>query len=176
MKHKLFKILVCMAMLCNTLATYAYDFVTNGIYYTVVEGLQCAVAGSGGSDKYSGDVIIPSEVNRYYDNPKVDTYTVMGICSSAFSGCTELTSVSIPETVTKIGTFAFSDCTGLTSLTIDGGFFYENVFKNCTGLTSVTINDGGVRENAFYGCTNLSVTINGGSIWRNAFSDCSDCA
>jgi hypothetical protein len=133
MKHKLFKILVCMAMLCNTLATYAYDFVTNGIYYTVVEGLQCAVDGSGGSDKYSGDVIIPSEVNRYYNNPKVDTYTVMGICSGAFFGCTELTSVSIPETVTKIGTFAFSDCTGLTSITIPkSATVYEYAFSLCS--------------------------------------------
>lgn len=51
----------------------------------------------------SGDYTIPSDVTE--------------IGYSAFSPCTELTSVNIPSSVTTIGDFAFYGCTGLTSIT-----------------------------------------------------------
>ena len=59
----------------------------------------------------------------------------------AFSGCSVLTSVTIPGSVTTIGRCAFSSCTGLTKIvipegvtTIEGGAFYW-----CKGLTNVTM-------------------------------------
>ena len=77
-----------------------------------------------------------------------------------FSGCTGLTSVTIPDSVTSIGGRAFYKCTGLTSVTIPdsvtsigGGAFY-----GCTGLTSVTIGNSvtSIGGSAFYGCTGLT--------------------
>ena len=41
-----------------------------------------------------------------------------GIAAHAFSGCTGLTSITIPSSVTNIGSQAFSPCTGLTSVTV----------------------------------------------------------
>ncbi|MBL1488787.1 hypothetical protein ELC62_30545, partial [Klebsiella pneumoniae] len=55
---------------------------------------------------YSGDVVIPETVT--YGGV---TYKVTGIKSSAFNACENLTSVTIPNTVTEIADNAFSYCT-----------------------------------------------------------------
>ena len=85
---------------------------------------------------------------------------VRKIPGSLFSGCTGLTSVTIPDSVTNIGTYAFSGCTGLTSVTIPNGVTsigYE-AFSGCAGLTSVTIPDSvtSIGGWAFSGCTGLT--------------------
>jgi len=91
-----------------------------------------------------------------------DSVTTIG--SSAFSGCTSLTSVTIPDSVTEIGYYAFYGCTSLTSVTIPDsvttiGWY---AFYGCTSLTSVTIPDSvtTIGEGVFRECTSLtSVTI-----------------
>ena len=65
------------------------------------------------------------------------------IGSYAFSHCTSLTSITIPNSVTSIGHEAFSHCTSLTSITIPDsvtsiGFA---AFYDCDSLTSVTFED-----------------------------------
>ena len=89
------------------------------------------------SGEYSGDVVMPSTVT---DNGK--QYTVTSIGSKAFSGCTRLKKVTIPNSVTNIGDNAFSECRGLKAVTIGnsvtaiGGW----AFSYCTGLTTVVWN------------------------------------
>ena len=82
----------------------------------------------------------------------------------AFSGCSGLTSVTIPDSVTSIGEGAFSGCSGLKSVTIPDSVtsIDEGAFYGCSGLTSVTIPDNVtyIGINAFSGCSGLkSVTI-----------------
>ena len=66
--------------------------------------------------------------------------SVTSIEYEAFKHCTELTSVEIPNSVTSIGEYAFSGCTGLTSIEIPGSVtsIGSSAFSGCTGLTSVT--------------------------------------
>ena len=108
------------------------------------------------------------------------TYSVTSIGYAAFSDCSGLTSVTIPNSVTSIGFYAFYDCTGLTSVTIPNSVtsIGKYAFYNCSGLTSVTIPNSvtSIVNYAFSDCSGLtSVTIPNSvtSIGSGAFSGCS---
>ena len=101
------------------------------------EGLDFTSNGDGTCYVYSigectdTDVVIPSM------SPYGDRVTL--IAMFAFSGCTGLTSITIPDSVTSIGWGAFDGCTGLTSITIPDSVTsigYE-AFDDCTGLTDI---------------------------------------
>ena len=83
--------------------------------------------------------------------------SVTSIGSSAFSGCSSLTSVTIGNSVTSIGSSAFSGCSSLTSITIPDSVMSigESAFYNCGSLTSITIGNSVTRigDCAFFGCT-----------------------
>ena len=57
----------------------------------------------------------------------------------AFSGCSGLTSLTIPSSVTEIGESAFQGCSGLSSLTIPSSVtsIGDEAFRGCSGLTSI---------------------------------------
>lgn len=78
----------------------------------------------------------------------------------AFSKCSSLTSLTLPEVLTEICDFEFNDCTSLASITIPNGVtsIGQSAFKNCTSLTSITIpeNVTSIGEKAFYNCSQLS--------------------
>jgi len=105
--------------------------------------------------------------------------TVTSIGTFAFSRCDSLTSVTIPDSVTSIGTCVFSGCDSLTSVTIPNSVtsIGDSAFKEC-GLTSVTIPNSvtSIGNYAFSMCDSLtSVTILNGvtSIGEEAFDSCS---
>ena len=106
--------------------------------------------------------------------------SVRGIRDRAFADCSGLTSVTIPNSVTSIGSSAFSGCSGLTSVIIPNSVasIDSYTFYGCSGLTSVTIPNSvtGIYTNAFRGCSKLtSVTIPNSvtSIGYGAFANCS---
>ncbi|MDR0474444.1 MAG: leucine-rich repeat domain-containing protein [Treponema sp.] len=71
---------------------------------------------------------------------------------------------TIPVGVTSIGSWAFDGCTGLTGITIPSSVTSVDGFGGCTGLTTVNIPSGvtSIASIAFEGCANLaSVTIPG---------------
>ena len=98
----------------------------------------------------------------------------------AFEGCSSLTSLTIPSSVTSIGFSAFSGCSGLTSLTIPSSVtsIGSSAFEGCSGLTSFTIPSSvtSIGSSAFEGCSGLtSFTIPSSvtSIGSGAFEGCS---
>ena len=119
-----------------------------------------------------------SDGNTEITNLTIPT-SVTSIGTYAFSGCTGLASVTIPNSVTSIGNYAFSDCTGLTSITIPNSVtsIGGSAFSGCSGLASVTIPNSvtNIGYGAFEGCSRLaSVTIPNSvvSIADRAFYDC----
>ena len=122
---------------------------------------------------YSGNVTIPSSV-AYQGR----TYTVNEIGDMAFVNCPNLTSATIPNTVTSIGVGAFSN-TGLVSVIIPNSVesIGEEAFMNCTSLVAVTLSDAitSIPSKAFiYSASLVSVTLPGHltSIGDRAFESC----
>ena len=139
------------------------------------------------------DIVIPS---TYEGLP------VTAIATRAFEQKKEITSITIPDSITSIGEFSFSGCTGLKTVvlseslkTMGKGAFYnctslENVylpyslsvigdwaFWNCSSMTAVSIpnNISSIGIGAFNGCTRLSdVQINSSlsSLPQYIFADC----
>ena len=101
--------------------------------------------------------------------------SVTSIGSYAFSSCTGLTSITIPSSVKSIGERTFYNCTGLTSIAIPSSVtsIGYKAFEGCRSLTSITIPSSVTRigGNVFKGCTGLTkVVINGGFYNRSGFT------
>ena len=123
----------------------------------------------------SGAITIPSKIPS-----TLGAYPVVGISAFAFSGCRNLTSITIPSSVKSIGREAFYGCSGLTNVAIGSGVTSIDTyaFSGCSGLTRVTIPTSvtAIGSYAFKGCSSLtSVTIPGNvtSIGSSLFSGCS---
>ena len=82
------------------------------------------------------------------------------IGGAAFYDCSNLTSVTIPNSVTSIGDWAFYDCSSLTTVTIPNSVtsIGDWAFNGCSGLTSVTIGNSvtSIGSRAFAYCKNLT--------------------
>ena len=128
----------------------------------------------------TGSVTIPSKV-------KIDgkIYNVVSIGDYAFKNCKDLTGITIPSCVVKIGTGAFassgltsieipssvtsislsmlSGCSGLANVKIPSSIksIGENAFVDCTSLTSLQLPSSvkSIGIMAFYGCKNLDLVI-----------------
>lgn len=101
------------------------------------------------------------------------------IGSSGFWGCVKLQAIDIPPSVTEIGDNAFASCRSLTQLTIPGtvkkvGY---GAFMDCSSLAALTIQPG-VEElggSAFWNCTALTEAVLPDTVTdlgSNLFTDC----
>ena len=150
----------------------------------------------------NGNIIRYAEIAGYeeQDDKKItipDQVTVDGeavpvtsIGDSAFSSCSGITSITIPEVVTSIEPGAFSECSGLEAITIPEGVtsIGDSAFKGCGGLKAITVAEGNTvydsRNNCnaiieketntlIAGCQNTVIPESVTSIEEYAFSGCS---
>ena len=110
------------------------------------------------SDPPSGNLIIPDSVT--HNGTK---YPVTFILAAAFSGCTNLTSVVIPNTIMYIDKCSFAGCSSLTSVNLPNSILQigDGAFAECNSLTSVNFPNSitFVGSNIFKGCNNLTTPV-----------------
>lgn len=99
--------------------------------------------------------------------------SVTSIGESTFSSCSSLTSVVISDSVTSIGRYAFYDCSNLTSVTIPNSVtsIGEATFSGCSSLTSIVIPNSvtSIERSALEYCRKLNNVYYGGTLedWKN---------
>lgn len=188
-----------IALLAFSFKVHAYTDNVDGVTYFVDPEKKEAVLFRWKRNVY-GHVNIPSYImsGKFEHKERIKVTEISG---GAFSNCVNLTSVSIPNTVTHIDGFyscynltsvnipnsatsiehsAFSGCSSLTSVSIPNSVtsIGSHAFKDCSSLTSISIPNSviSIGSYAFSGCSSLtSITIPNSvtSIGGYAFSGCS---
>ena len=176
------RIFYLLLLLIVAIYTYAYDFQSGDFYYNITSSsapytVEVTYERESSSSNYSGLTIATIPETVTYNGT---TYCVTSIGNAAFSSCSSLSSVTIPNSVTSIGNAAFFRCSSLSSVTIPNSVtsIGHSAFSRCSGLTSITLGNSvtSIEYNTFYSCSSLtSVTIPNSvtSIELHAFSDCS---
>lgn len=95
----------------------------------------------------------------------------------AFYNCSNLTTVTLPNSVISIGSYTFKGCTGLTEVTIPNSVtsIGDGAFFRCTGLTSITIGNSvtTISNQAFNGCIRLtSIEVESGNTKYDSRDNC----
>ena len=121
------------AILCFTNAS-AFYFKVNGIFYSYDSEKKNAIVVAG-DNPYSGNITIPKSVTV-----QGKTLPVTQIGENAFSGCKQLLTINLPNSITKINKRAFYECTSLKNLTLP------------EGVTDI-------RDWAFFGCNSIGPSI-----------------
>ena len=132
------------------------DFESDGIYYRYGDGEGEAYVSCRDTEygSYSGDVVVPGQVT--HDG---QTFAVTAIDDNAFRNCVELTSVTLPTSLTRIGELAFNNCVALTQMQIPEGVTTIDAlaFASCFGLQSLSLPASlhTVNARAFVECLSL---------------------
>lgn len=165
MKKLLLTIVVMLPMVAS--AQKNYDFVVDGIYYKQGDPNLQEVSVVRKNDDltsscYAGNVVIPPTVtyggktynvtliNGAFCDCEITSVSIPSSVTSieggSFWGCTNLTSITIPQSVTHIGPFAFCGCTSLSTVTFEGSFFCDtgdiyNIFDSSCPITTINVPD-----------------------------------
>ena len=158
---------------CGKISTSAVEN-QNFQYVTIKENNEVtgySIVGIKTGTVIDSDLIIPS---TYQGKP------VKEIAEGAFKDCKHFTSVTVPDSIVKIGDSVFSGCTDLVTAKLGAGVkeISRGAFEVCRSLKSVTIGKGvmSIGVSAFEGCSSLtSINLPDGvtSIGNSAFEYCS---
>ena len=156
--HRLLQLVVTVLACLMPQCVYGV-FMVDGLYYVFNDNQTSVLVTSENSagPRYSnltGDLVIPPAIT--YEGT---TYPVSGINGYAFMMCNDITSVTIPSSVTYIGSYAFNSCNGLKAVVLPDSLSYVDVFAfaQCVSLETVVL-PSKIRtlvSGMFFGCTAL---------------------
>ena len=171
------------ALLLVLLGTFidanAFYFTVDGIRYCTLEDYNHVAYDDGGNlefdgilfedgvwvvrgeNAYSGEVVIPETVT--YNNMTYRVTGILGGLSGAFTSCSELTSVTLPNTVTYIGSHAFFNCQNLSKVVLSQSLRHINnyAFLKCESLKTIDLPESlrTINFGAFYASGLKSISI-----------------
>ena len=156
------QLLLLLIILILPRSVRADNVQVDGIHYEIDDSTKTAIVLH---NQYSGNIVIPSVVS-YGSNE----YQVTYIGDNAFYGCTELTSITIPNSVTGFGVGAFSGCTSLTTVELDNnaivsrsyygsGYKIKDIFGDQVKEYIIGTNVTMIGEAAFSNCSMTTITI-----------------
>lgn len=167
---------LCMALSLLPGTAWAEDQLTgkcgNNVTWALTESGTLTISGTGKMYDYDIYYWKSPPWYKYVDIIKkvVINRGVNSIGEDAFSDCSNLTSVTIPNTVAVIGGAAFSDCDSLTSITIPSNVntIGGSAFSGCDKLSKVTISNGvtTLGNVVFSNCPSLRSIVLPSSITR----------
>ena len=168
-------LLVMMVMITSKVLAGASFEVIDGFKYLLDSDTKTAIL-MPNTAKYADDVVIPESVKAKDGND----YRITAFGDECFSGCSGLTSITVPSSVTSLGKRCFSGCSGLTSITIPSSVtsLKDECFSRCGNLTAITIPSSvtSLGNQCFSGCSGLtSITIPSSvtSLGYHCFYECS---
>ena len=163
-------VLVCVPL--GAIATVLASSYGDGYYNYRIEGDGAVITGV--STAISGDVTIPAAFP--FGEGEIP---VIAIDFAAFRSCNNMTSVTIPGSISTIGEAAFHMCENLTAVTIGEGVttIADSAFNGCSSLQSVVIPDSvtSIGKQAFVWCDSLTTAVIGDgvvTIGDGAFTIC----
>ncbi len=156
---KTLRLTIGLLALLVSMPVNAYDFECDGIYYDVKENHELSVVS--GDTEYKGDIVLPSEVPIYSTMYKVTAIR------DAFYRCSELTSVTIPGSISYISAGSFSYCSNLTSLMVESSNQHYDSRDDCNAVIETSTNI------LVAGCRNTAIPNSVTSIGDGAFTGCS---
>ena len=157
---KRFAILLVMMVMITSKALAGASFeVIDGFKYILDSDTKTATLVPN-TEKYAGDeIVIPESVKAKDGND----YKITALGDRCFY-CSDLTSITIPSSVTSLGDRCFEWCSGLTSITIPSSVtsLGNSCFSHCSRLASITIPSSvtSLGNSCFSHCSRLaSITI-----------------
>lgn len=158
--HNSFKSFIIMVVMLVLTTSSAFAEEIDGLNYKLDSETKTAILIPKTNGKYAGDIVVPGKI-KGTDGAE---YSVVTLGAECFSACYNLSSITIPSTVTVIGVRCFKECGSLTSIVIPSSVssLGEGCFKNCNSLTSINIPSSvtSLGYECFSGCKGLtSITI-----------------
>ena len=175
----LFILLASLLVLPKAHAAVGDSFTIDGLNYTVLSLSSVSRTGTvsveAGSLMLSGNITIPASVT--YE--KV-IYSVVLVPAEAFRNIKGLNTITIPESVTKIGERAFQNCGNLTGIAIPNSLtsIGNEMLSGCISLKSIIIPDSVTKigQMAFQNCSSLTSIVIPDSVTYIQYSTFRDCS